>query len=145
MSEGCQRDSTRQKWNYSAQNGFAYFLLCLQDCSSSEEYSIAAALLPLTTAFYRVSFYCKPLLFCIFFYITYVVKMGKGKTGDTWWVGKFILKFINVNGNHQIDCYGHYFRRTFIDVGSLWLRCTPRTKCRLYDGLENCHWILFSH
>lgn len=56
-----------------------------------------------------------------FFNITYVVKMGKRMTGDTGWVGKFILKIINVNGNRQIDWYGHYFRRTFIDVGSLWL------------------------
>lgn len=31
-------------------------LLCdPQDCSSSEEYAVASALLPLTTAFYRVS------------------------------------------------------------------------------------------
>lgn len=49
------------KWFYSFSS-----LFFLQDCSSSEEYSIAAALLPLTTAFYRVSFYWKPLLFCIY-------------------------------------------------------------------------------
>lgn len=50
------------------ENSFAYFLYMffLKDCSSSEEYNIAAALLPLTTAFYRVSFLLKttPILYC---------------------------------------------------------------------------------
>lgn len=42
-------------------------------------------------------------------------------TGDKWQVGRFILKFINVSENYQIDLYGCSSRRTFIDVGSLWL------------------------
>lgn len=67
-------------------------------------------------------------------------------TGDTWQIGRFILKFIAISENHQKDWYGHYSTMTFIDVGSLWLWDThPELSAGVYDGLENYHWIIFSH
>lgn len=73
-------------------------MFLLKDCSSSEEYSIAAALLPLTTAFYRVSFSYSsfkttPIL-CNF--SLHIVKRKKVMTEGAWWVETLVLKLTDV-------------------------------------------------
>lgn len=52
-------------------------MFLLKDCSSSEEYSVAAALLPLTTAFYRVSSVTSLKSAPVFYVFMYIVVKWK--------------------------------------------------------------------